>query len=281
MNMKKIKILFLLVIVLISATAGAQTLTLKWKTDTLLRVPESVLLDSKNKVLYVSNIDGKPDGKDGKGFISKVSPDGKILNLEWVSGLDAPKGLGLFNNNLYVTDLARVVVIDITTGKITQSIEVEGAVFLNDITVDEKGNVYISDSSTGKVHKLANGKVELFFENADIKSTNGLLALKDGLYMAEFQTGSFYKLDWNKKLTKVSTTAFGGDGIVTTGKNEFIVSSWNGEVYFVDAAGKASKILDTKEQKLNSADVDFDAKTKTLFIPTFFANSIMAYEFKK
>jgi hypothetical protein len=65
------------------------------------------------------------------------------------------------------------------------------------------------------------------------------------------------------------------------GKNEYIVSSWGGEVYFVDASGKSKKLLDTKEQKLNSADIDYDPKTTTLFVPTFFGNSVMAYDFKK
>jgi hypothetical protein len=40
-------------------------------------------------------------------------------------------------------------------------------------------------------------------------------------------------------------------------------------------------MLDTKEQKLNSADIAFDAKTNTVYIPTFFGNSVMAYTFSK
>lgn len=270
-----------MILAIASITSNAQTLTLKWKTDTLLRVPESVLVDAKNNVLYVASIDGAPDGKDGKGFISKVSPQGKIVSLQWATGLDAPKGMGLFNNNLYVADISRVAVIDITSGKVTSSIDIPGSIFLNDVTVDEKGNVYVSDSSTGKVHKITNGKSEVFFENAEIKGTNGVLALKDGLYLVDFPTGAFYKVDWNKKLTKIGMTAVGGDGIVSIGKNEFIISSWHGEINMIDANGKVTKLLDTKDQKLSSADVDFDAKTRTLYVPTFFTNTVMAYELKK
>jgi hypothetical protein len=269
-----------LLLVLVAFCANAQTLTMKWKSDTVFRVPESVYVDAKNNVLYVANIDGKSDEKDGKGFISKVSPEGKVITLEWVTGLDAPKGMGIYKNNLYVADLSRIVTIDIATGKPTFT-EVEGAVFLNDVTIDEKGNVYVSDSRTGKIHKFANGKVEVYYENAEIKSTNGVLAMKDALYFVDFQTGNFYKLDWSKKLSKVGTAAPGGDGIVSVGKNEFIISSWYGEVYLLDSTGKATRLLDTKEQKLNSADVDYDSKTKTLYIPTFFANSIAAYTVQK
>ncbi|HEY3405750.1 MAG TPA: ATP/GTP-binding protein [Ohtaekwangia sp.] len=275
------KLIFILFFACNSMLASAQSLTMLWKTDTLLRVPESVLLDSKNNVLYVSCIDGKSGEKDGKGYIAKVSPDGKIITNEWVSGLDAPKGLGLYKNNLYVADLTRVVTIDITTGKITSSVEVEGAQFLNDVTVDSKGNVYISDSNTGKITRLANGKAELFFESKDFTRINGLLALKDGLRVADFGSGAFYNLSWDKKLGKVTDVAAGSDGIVMTGKNEFIISCWAGEVYFVAADGKVTKLLDTKDQKVNSADVDYNSKSKTLYVPTFFANSVVAYTFNR
>lgn len=273
--MKKLTILAFL----ISFTASAQTLTLKWKTDTLLRVPESVLGDVQRNVLYVSCIDGNPDGKDGKGSIAKVSSDGKILATDWVAGLDAPKGMGLFKNNLYVADITRIVTIDVTTGKITSSIEVEGAQFLNDITVDAKGNVYISDTATGNIHILKDNKVEVYFTSPEFKRINGLLALKDGLYVVDFENGYNYKLSADKKLTKFGVTANGADGIVPIGKNEYIVSSWGGEIYFVDATGKSTKMLDTKEQKISSADIWYDEKSKTVYVPTFFANSVMAYSF--
>ena len=275
--MKKITLIALL----FSFSASAQTLTLKWKTDTLLRIPESVLADAQRNVLYVSCIDGKPDGKDGKGSIAKVSPDGKILSINWVDGLDAPKGMGMYKNNLYVADLTRVVIIDVTTGKITSSIEVEGSKFLNDITVDSKGNVYISDSSTGKIHILKDNKADVYFSSTELKGTNGLLALKDGLYVVDFQNGINYKLSADKKLVKFGETANGADGIVPVGKDEYIVSSWGGEIYFVDATGKATKMLDTKEQKISSADIWYDDKSKTVYVPTFFANSVMAYSFAR
>jgi sugar lactone lactonase YvrE len=260
----------------------AQKLELKWQTDTIFRVPESVFLDTKNDILYVANIDGKSDQKDGKGFISKLGRDGKVVTLEWVSGLNAPKGMGVVKNNLYVADLTAVAVIDITSGKIVATHEIEGAKFLNDVTTDEKGNVYISDSGTGKIYQIQNnGKPELFFESADLKRVNGLLSLKDALYVADAGTGINYKLTADKKLSKFSETSPGADGIVMIGKEGYIVSSWGGEVFFVDASGKSQKMLDTKDKKLNSADIAYDTKSKTVFIPTFFGNSVMAYTFSK
>lgn len=278
--MKKIYTLLLLVATFCSSSF-AQELRLKWKTDTLFKVPESVLFDRKNNVLYIANIEGKSDQKDGKGFISKLSPHGEIQTLEWVSGLNAPKGMGMFKNTLYVADVDAVVAINMASGKITNRFEVEGAKFLNDITVSEKGDVYISDSATGKIHVIQDGKLSLYFESPELKRVNGLLSLKDGLYVAAAGTGINYKLSPGKKLSKFSETSQGADGVVLVGKNEYIVSSWGGEVYYVDANGKSKKMLDTKDQKLNTADIDFDPKTRTVFIPTFNGNSVMAYTFKK
>jgi sugar lactone lactonase YvrE len=133
------KYILSLVLAISVISAYCQTLTLKWKTDTTLPVTESVALDPKNNVLYVSCIDGKPDEKDGKGYIAKVSPDGKVVAAQWVGGLDAPKGLGVFKDNLYVADISRIVTINIPTGKVTGKVEVPGAKFLNDITVDSNG----------------------------------------------------------------------------------------------------------------------------------------------
>jgi hypothetical protein len=281
--MKSIKTLFVTACLAGTAlVAPAQTLTEKWKADTTLRVPESVLLDARNNVLYVANIDGAPDGKDGKGFITRMTLQGKIQTLAWVSGLDAPKGMALVKNSLYVADITRVVVIDVTLAKITATIPIEGSGFLNDVTADAQGNVYVSDSNTGWVYKVANNKAEVFFQSPDIKSTNGVLALTDALYLVEFQNGAIHKVDWKtKKATPAGTAGAGGDGLVSVGKNEFIVSSWYGEIYYVNAKGKSTKILDTKEKKINAADIAYDERIKTVFVPTFFKNGVVAYEFKK
>jgi sugar lactone lactonase YvrE len=275
------KYILSLTLALSFCSAFCQTLTLKWKSDATLPVSESVAFDSKNNVLYVSCIDGKPEEKDGKGYIGKVSPDGKVIAAQWVSGLDAPKGLGIFKDNLYVADVTKIVTINIPTGKITGSIEVPGSKFLNDIAVDSKGNVYASDTQTGKIHVLKDGRVDVFFESSEFKGVNGVLCVGNDFYIVDFATGTFYKLTADKKLSVVCKTAEGADGIVPIGNNEYLVSSWHGEVYLVNGKGESKKLIDTKEEKINAADIEYDAKTKTLYVPTFFANGVSAYTLSK
>src|SRR5258708_4903729 len=181
--------------------AQQHKLVRKWETDSVLKVPESVLYDAKGQQLYVSNIDGKdPGAKDGIGSVGKVGLDGKIIKVDWVTGLNSPKGLGMYGDMLYVADVDQVAVIDTKKAAIVQKIPVPGAVFLNDITVDKNGIVYVSDTRTNKVHRIEKGAVTTWLEN--MNGANGVLADGDDLYV--LCSGTLFKADKDKKLTKVA-----------------------------------------------------------------------------
>lgn len=264
---------------LISSAAFAQErqLVQKWETDTLLKVPESVLYDANGKILYVSNIDGQPWEKDGKGSIGKVGLDGKIITAEWVSGLEAPKGMGLYKGKLYVADVDRVVVIDVKKGAIEKTIDVKGAEALNDISIDKKGIVYVTDSKAKKLLRIENGQPAIFLEN--LKGPNGVLAQGNDLYILD--AGGLYKVGKDKSLTKLAEGMEGGtDGVEQVAANEFIVSCWGGMMYYVNADGSTHNLLDAREQKMNTADIGYDAKNRIVYVPTFWKNKIVAYELK-
>ncbi|HEY0611025.1 MAG TPA: ATP/GTP-binding protein [Chitinophaga sp.] len=266
---------------LLSASAFSQQQTIalekQWVTDTSLRIPESVYFDAAKNVLYVSNIEGASSEKDGKGFISRLSPEGKMLDLQWVKGLNAPKGMGLYKGRLYVADLTEVVVIDISKGAIVQHIPVEGSVFLNDITFDNKGVLYVSDTRVGKVHQIKDGKVTTLFEG--VKGPNGLLWLPTGLQV--LADGALFHLQPDNTLKKLADISQSVDGIAQIKPGEFIVSCWPGEVFYINAgSGAAVKLLDTREQKLNTADFGYNPQKKMVYIPTFNGNTVAAYRVK-
>lgn len=249
-----------------------------WASDTVLKVPESVLYDADNKVLYASNIDGTdPWGADGKGSIGKIALDGKIIAVDWVPGLNSPKGMGLYKGKLYAADLGNVVVIDIKAGKIVETIKVEGAEGLNDISVDKNGVVYVSDSKTKRLYKITNGKPELYLEN--LAGPNGVLCDRDNLFILD--NGGMYKVNADKTLTKITDGMEGGtDGIENVSGTDYLVSCWSGVIWYVKVDGSKEKLLDTRDQKINSADIGYDAKTKTVYVPTFWKNGIVAYQLK-
>jgi len=249
-----------------------------WETDSTLKVPESVLFDASNKVLYVSNIDGKqPWEKDGQGSVGKVSIDGKIIAVDWVNGLNAPKGMGLYKNLLYVADVDEIAVIDVRKGALTKKITVEGAMALNDITIDKNGVLYVSDSRGKKIFRVEDDKPQLFLEN--LQGPNGVLVDGDDLYVLD--AGGLYKVGKDKSLSMIANGMEGGaDGIENVKGKEYIISCWIGIIWFVDEKGNKQKLLDTSEQKINSADIGYDSKNRVVYVPTFWKNSIVAYELK-
>ncbi|WP_159468270.1 ATP/GTP-binding protein [Dyadobacter sp. 3J3] len=253
------------------------TLTEIWATEGTIPVPESVFYSEGDKILYVAQIDGKSGEKDGKGGIGKVGLDGKIIDLNWVTGLNAPKGMGKLGSKFYVADVTDIVEIDFKSGKILQKYPVEDSKFLNDLTIDSKGNIYVSDSDTHKVHLLKNGKVSTYYET--LTRPNGLLAIGNDLLILD--SGSLIKLDTSKKPTTIAEGMDKStDGIVEVKPGEYIVSCWAGVIYYVKSDGSKELMLDTKAAGSNTADIGYDAKKKIVYVPTFLKNSVVAYQLK-
>lgn len=260
----------------LNSIAQNAQLTKLWETDSTLKVPESVLYSPEDKILYVSSIDGKSNEKDLKGSISKISLDGKQID-NWAINLSAPKGMGIHKENLYVADLDEVVVIDIKSGKPVQRIPIAAAIFLNDLAIDQAGVIYVSDSRTGKIHRIQDGAVTTYLENQI--GVNGLLTSDDNLYFAA--KGTLWKADKNKTLTKITDGMDEStDGIIQTNKNDFLVSCWNGIIYQVKSDGSKHTLLDTRSQKSNTADIGYDPDKNILYVPTFLKNRVVAYQVK-
>jgi len=260
---------------LVSINAQIATVQKLWATDTILKVPESVLVDDKENCLWVSNIDGAANGKDGKGSISKLSKTGTPINLDWITGLNAPKGMAKYKQELYVADLTELIVIDIKKGVIKNKIKVEGSVFLNDVTVNKNGAVFVSDSRTGKVHRYENNMVTIEVEN--LQGPNGLLSIDDQLLILD--RGSLLSVTPGGTISKIMDGMDPStDGIEKVAPNQYIVSCWNGIVYFVAAGAQKITLFDTRSEKINSADIGYDAKNKIIYVPTFLKNSVVAYQ---
>jgi len=269
-------ITFTLLLAAYASSAQQHKLEQLWQTDTIVAVPESVLADAKNNVLYVALIDGSPWAADGKGGIGKLSPDGKKYDSMWVTGLNAPKGMGIHGNRLYVADITDLVVIDLKSGRIEKKIPFESAQALNDVTVNDKGIVYVSDSRTGRVWRVENDMPAPYLDS--LKGVNGLRAVNDELYITSGK--SFLKADAKKNITKIAELPQGGDGIEPIGNGDFIFTSWGGYIYYVYANGTYETLLETHQQKKNTADIGYDPINRIVYVPTFFAKSVVAYKLK-
>jgi sugar lactone lactonase YvrE len=253
-------------------------------------VPESALPVPAEGFAYVSNINGEPTAKDGNGFISKISlADGKVLALEWAKGLDAPKGLALVDGKLYAADIDKLAEIDTKTGKVIATYDAPGAQFLNDVAADAQGRVYVSDSGTSTIWRLADGKLEKWMDGPQLKYPNGLLVQGDKLIVAAWGAAKGEgATSWEPaNLLEVSipdkTVRDLGDGKPVGNLDgleplgdAYLVTDWvAGALFRIDRSGKVDLLLDLDQ---GSADIGYVPEQKLLLIPMFKNDKLVAYK---
>lgn len=254
---------------------NAQKLEKVWETADGLQTPESVLFDEEKDIMYVSNINGNPSEKDGKGFLSILNSDGSAKELKWIENLNAPKGMALHDGKLYVSDIDVLVEIDVETRRITSRYHAANADFLNDVAASQNGMIFVSDTRTAKIHVLQNGSLSVWMEGEPFQTPNGLFTEQGKLYVGD---QNVYEVDIKtKEVKQIIANAGGVDGLEKNNQGEFVFSNWPGRI-FIHRNGKNIKLLDTTEQKINTADIDFSLKLDLVLVPTFFDNRIVAYK---
>jgi len=272
-----------------TAQAAAEPIILK---DAGFATPESVLYDENNDLYLVSNINGSPVEKDNNGFISKVSTDGKVLDLKWIEGgqkevaLNAPKGMAIRGDVLYVADINTVRMFNNNTGAPMGEIGVKGATFLNDLAAGPTGTIYLSDSglkasdngltATGKgaVYTIdAENKVKKLIGGKDLNQPNGLSADEGGVFVVTMGGNELYRVtDDGKKEPSTVVPSGGLDGLVRTKDGNLLVSSWDASSVFSGTSGGqfAALLAGIK----SPADIGYDAKRNRLLVPVFEENAV-------
>ncbi len=262
-----------------SNQAASQGLEKLWESDTVFTTAESALFDEATNTIYVSNIEGEPWGSDSTGSIGKLSPEGKVIAAKWVTGLNAPKGLAIANGKLYTADMTQLVEVDLATGKITNKYTVPDAVGLNDVTNAPDGTIFFTDSEKGAVYQLKKGAVSKVLEG--LGGSNGILYEKDRLLLGIWKDSTLMAYQFaDKKQVTLGTQIPQPDGIEAVGDGSYLVSSWKGLIHQVYPDGHAMLILDTAKDNISAADIDYVKAKKMILVPTFFRNSIAAYELK-
>ena len=251
-------------------------------TLTGFQMPESVFA-APNGMTYISEIG--EFGKLGDGKITQISKDGSRKAL--AEGLNDPKGIDMFDNQLYVADMDRVVRVDAQSGQQTvfaaTSAFPRKPVFLNDIEIDGLGNVYVSDSGddNGKgagIFKITPaGKVsEVLKGNAGIKRPNGLLMDgPDSLLVADFGNGKLFRVQLgNKPVVNLLNQGFGGaDGLIRDANGTLYVSDWaQGNVWqLAEPKATPQRIIQGYQ---SAADISLSADGQSLLIPDMKAGTL-------
>ena len=240
--------------------------------------PESALVDAAHNRIVVSNIAGNPGEADGNGYLSLLSMDGKVIARHWVDGMDAPKGMAISGGKLYAADITKVRVVDLASGKLVETIEVPGAVFLNDMTADSAGKVYVSDMLADTIYRIDGDRPELFVKDALLASPNGVFAdggrlivasWGKGINKTDFSTaepGGLLSVDLaSKKVTPLpGAQKFADlDGVIAIGDTIYATAYMTGTLYRYKAGGAPEAVAHFKP---GSADIGTDGKS-ILYVP--------------
>lgn len=237
--------------------------------------PESVALSADSAFLYVTNVNGEGEARDGNGFISRVSTSGEMLQREFATGLDAPKGIMRGGDALYVADIDQMVVIDAATGAIRRRVSAPGAVFLNDLTFAPDGEVLIADSGSARIYAIRTDSAEIWLEHELLDSINGFLPEPSRLLVTTM-AGRLLAVDYETKAITVLAEGLGNaDGIAALADGRYLVSEWPGQMFVVSPDGSHETVLDTRaEDRLLN---DFLLVGDVLYQPHWEPSELTAY----
>jgi len=246
--------------------------------------PESVLYDPQQDVYLVTNMNGGAFDKDHNGFISRVSPSGRVLDLKWIEGerkgvtLHSPKGSAFKGDLFMVADVDAVRLFDRKSGKSRGEWVIPNASLLNDITVDTQGVVYVTDTGirasgsgfepTGRdaIYKIDHsGKVTPFATGKDLGLPNGIVSTPDGVVMAPLGLSHLIKVDPSGHVTAFAELPHGlFDGLLSLKDGTFLVTSNEGKlIYHVDRSGHGKEIV----TGFRAADIGLDTRRNRLLMP--------------
>lgn len=267
-----------------------------------LSSPESTLWDATRDVWYVSNINGPDATKDDNGYIIRLSADGaKLDSVPFINGADAditlnaPKGMALVGDTLWVADIDAVRAFDVNTGNAVTSLELaaQNATFLNDVAVGGDGTIYITDSgisfnADGSVSHPGKSRVfaltgrnarEVVVLPAE-SAANGIAfdaANNRWLIVGLNSPRVFAWTVGADSVTVVGSGPGGGDGLVILNDGRALYSSWTDSSLYIFANGQSTKL----RGELNApADIGYDARRNIVAVPLLSDNRIELWRVK-
>lgn len=183
--------------------------------------------------------------------------------------------MAIDGDKLYVADLNRLVEIDLLKERVVNAVDLK-ATFLNDVVVDTDGTVYVSDNMANKLYRVKDGKGEVW-RQGDLGGPNGLSIMAGGLLYNAQSVGELRRMTWDaEKPQSWVKLAIGLDGIAEC-HGGYLVSAFDGEIWWVDTDGAPCKILDTRAMNTQSADIAYVPSLNLLLVPTFASNRLAAY----
>jgi sugar lactone lactonase YvrE len=289
--MNRILGMFALLLPIISLAAPPILLP-AWQTEAIFEQPESVVYDVQRKQLYVSNVNGNPTEAIGNGYISLLSIDGEIIEQHWIDGLNAPKGMAVVGDKLYVADINELVEIDLASKKIIQRYLAPKAKFLNDVAADEEGNIYVSGFLSNSIYRLQSGHFVLWLQSEQLEVPNGLLVENGQLLVGSWGNmtdGFATAIAGHIKSINIATKEISSlgdkspagnlDGLESDGNGHYLVTDWMaGKLLHVSPSGISTTLVTVGQ---GSADHTIVRQQGLVIIPMMNSGYVTAYKIKE
>jgi hypothetical protein len=261
------------------AVANAEPVKL-WETGAIYNAPESVAYDGIRGFLYISNCNGTLGNGSpyGEQFISKANLKGEIVKLRWIENLTKPTGICINDDKLYIVERFGVVVYDLKTDKVSDKFYIKTSNFLNDITVDSDGGIYVSESDTNVIYKISGRNIEKWLDSEEISRPNGVL-YDDGKLLVAVNSDHCLKVIniSDKKVTKI---AYLGEGIldgIKKCRDGYLVSDFMGNLYLVKLSGQVTELINTRDAEINIADFEYIPDKDMVVSPAMRKNKLICY----
>jgi sugar lactone lactonase YvrE len=256
--------------------------------EPVLDAPENAYWHAGSQSWFVSSLGGGLSLEaDGYGWVSRFDAAGKVVAPRWVDNLDAPTGMGAVGDRLYVADRGRVHVIDIPTAQVVETIPLPGAEFVNDVAAGPDGPVFVSDTATNRIYRIADGTASVWLESEALQSPNGLWLDGDALVVAAWgpmtdietfatkHPGTLLRVNLDSKAVQpvgAGAPIANFDGVVTVGDNYFATDWTGGRLLRIDREGRVSVVMSGFNQL---ADLGYDPVRKVLGLPVMSDNRLI------
>ncbi len=260
-----------------------------------LEQPAAVIHDPVDDVYLVSNISGAPADRDGSGFISKLSPDGEVLDLHWVRlfgpdlALNSPRGMAIRGDSLFVADLDCVRLFQRTEGTGVARVCLDGSTYLSDVDVGPEGSIFVADaglqagangleaSGSDAVYRVvleAGRQGSTLAQSPELGHPSGLAVGTRGIFVTTFGTGEIFRLTpAGERTSVIPASGRSFDGIVFLPDGGFAYSSSSeSTIHLVTGEGRIVRLL---EDIPEPGALGYDEARNRILVPLLSENRIL------
>lgn len=257
-----------------------------WTVSRGVGAPSHALYDADSDTLYVSQISGEGDGRDGVGTVSRLNLDGTMRDCAWVAGLDAPKGIALHRKTLWVTDIDRLHRIDTETAEIVECLEVPRAKFLTGIAIDSEGAVYLADMLASRIYQYRDGRFIVHSSGNEMESPSGLGFDENQLVVSPWGLTTDYSTKTPGRLISVErqkprplTRPLGNlYGLTSDGAGGWLTSDFStGKIFHYSTKAGVRDLLHLDP---GVGGISYVPSKKLLIVPELTENRISAYDMR-